>query len=71
MDCEFQDSLDDVVRLDLKTHGSQAWQRTPGLQSEFQESQGYTEKPCLEKPTKQNPHGAGLVGLPTASPDDP
>jgi hypothetical protein len=24
----------------------------PGLQSEFQDSQGYTEKPCLEK--KQN-----------------
>jgi hypothetical protein len=21
----------------------------PGLQSEFQDSQGYTEKPCLEK----------------------
>jgi hypothetical protein len=29
----------------------------PDLQSEFQDSQGYTEKPCLEKPknkTKQN-----------------
>jgi hypothetical protein len=25
----------------------------PGLQSEFQDSQGYTEKPCLEK-TKTN-----------------
>jgi hypothetical protein len=25
----------------------------PGLQSEFQESQGYTEKPCLEKTNKQ------------------
>ena len=23
----------------------------PGLQSEFQDSQGYTEKPCFEKPT--------------------
>jgi hypothetical protein len=22
----------------------------PGLQSEFQDSQGYTEKPCVEKP---------------------
>jgi hypothetical protein len=22
----------------------------PGLKSEFQDSQGYTEKPCLEKP---------------------
>jgi hypothetical protein len=28
----------------------------PGLQSELQDSQGYTEKPCLEKQnkTKQN-----------------
>jgi hypothetical protein len=26
----------------------------PGLQSEFQDSQAYTEKPCLEKPQKQN-----------------
>jgi hypothetical protein len=27
------------------------WVRSqPGLQSEFQDSQGYTEKPCLEKP---------------------
>ena len=25
----------------------------PGLQSEFQDGQGYTEKPCLEK-NKQN-----------------
>jgi hypothetical protein len=24
------------------------------LQSEFQDSQGYTEKPCFEKPKKQN-----------------
>jgi hypothetical protein len=24
----------------------------PGLQSEFQDSQGYTEKPCLEKPNQ-------------------
>jgi hypothetical protein len=24
----------------------------PGLQSEFQDSHGYTEKPCLEKPKK-------------------
>jgi hypothetical protein len=36
----------------------------PGLQSKFQDSQGYTEKPCLENPKKpktnkqkpQNPH---------------
>jgi hypothetical protein len=25
----------------------------PGLQSEFQDSQGYTKKPCLEKKTKK------------------
>jgi hypothetical protein len=25
----------------------------PGLQSEFQDSQGYTEKPCLDKPKKK------------------
>jgi hypothetical protein len=25
----------------------------PGLQSEFQDSQGYTEKSCLEKPKKK------------------
>jgi hypothetical protein len=25
----------------------------PGLQSEFQDSQGYTEKPCLEKPKEK------------------
>jgi hypothetical protein len=33
----------------------------PGLQSEFQDSQGYTVKPCLENPNqtkqKQNLHG--------------
>jgi hypothetical protein len=28
-------------------------QGQPGLQSEFQDSQGYTEKPCLEKQNKQ------------------
>jgi hypothetical protein len=27
-------------------------QGQPGLQSEFQDSQGYTEKPCLAKKTK-------------------
>jgi hypothetical protein len=25
----------------------------PGLQSELQDSQGYTEKPCLKKPKKK------------------
>ena len=28
-------------------------QGQPGLQSEFQNSQGYTEKPCLKKTKKQ------------------
>jgi hypothetical protein len=28
-------------------------QGQPGLQSEFQDSQGYTEKPCLKKTNKQ------------------
>ena len=27
----------------------------PGLQSEFQDSQGYTEKPCLKKPKRRQP----------------
>ena len=27
--------------------------RPPGLQSESQDSQGYTEKPCFEKPNKK------------------
>ena len=27
----------------------------PSVQSEFQESQGYTEKPCLESPLQPNP----------------
>ena len=26
----------------------------PGLQSEFQDNEGYTEKPCLEKPKQTN-----------------
>jgi hypothetical protein len=26
----------------------------PGLQSEFQDNQGYTEKPCLEKSKQTN-----------------
>jgi hypothetical protein len=29
-------------------------QGQPGLQSEFQDSQGYTEKPCLEKTKTKN-----------------
>jgi hypothetical protein len=42
----------------------------PGLQSEFQDSQGYTEKPCLEKQTnKQKMYpNTGEKWLPTAKP---
>ena len=29
-------------------------QGQPGLQSKFQDNQGYTEKPCLEKPRENN-----------------
>jgi hypothetical protein len=50
----------------------------PGLQSEFQDSQGYTEKPCLEIPNhhptdppkkerRQN-RGGGTVGMCVLSP---
>ena len=31
----------------------------PGLQSKFQDSQGYTEKPCLKKP-KPKPNKKGV-----------
>jgi hypothetical protein len=37
-------------------------QGQPGLQSEFQDSQGYTEKPCLKKPTNQT-NKSGLLPL--------
>ena len=37
-----------------KAEAEDFWvQGQPGLQSEFQDSQGYTEKPCLEKPKKK------------------
>ena len=40
--------------LDQEAEAGRFWvQGQPGLQSEFQDSQGYTEKPCLKK-TKQN-----------------
>jgi hypothetical protein len=34
----------------------------PGLQSEFQDSQSYTEKPCLEKKKKQQQQKKTLNG---------
>jgi hypothetical protein len=33
----------------------------PVLQSEFQDSQGYTEKPCLNPPPKETFINSGLV----------
>jgi hypothetical protein len=33
--------------------------RQPGLQSEFQDSQGYTEKPCLKKPKEEEEEEEG------------
>jgi hypothetical protein len=38
-------------------------QGQPGLQSEFQDSQGYTEKPCLEKPTTTTKRVLGKLQL--------
>ena len=35
--------------------------RHAGLQSEFQDSQGYTEKPCLENWTKLNQNKKKIV----------
>jgi hypothetical protein len=35
----------------------------PGLQNEFQDSQGYTEKPCLEKPKNRKRRKGSLVKL--------
>jgi hypothetical protein len=38
---------------EAETGGFLSSRSQPGLQSEFQESQSYTEKPCLEKPKKK------------------
>jgi hypothetical protein len=37
-------------------------QDKPGLQSEFQHSQSYTEKPCLEPPPQNNNNYYSLKG---------
>jgi hypothetical protein len=42
-----------VVLLILEAGGSLV-QGQPGLQSELQDSQGYTEKPCLETNKQTN-----------------
>jgi hypothetical protein len=49
-------------------------QGQPGLQSEFQDSQGYTEKPCLEKTknkTKKIPWLPQRLDTPKFSPAGP
>jgi hypothetical protein len=38
-------------------------QGQPGLQSEFQDSQGYTEKPCLEKQNNNNNNNKELISF--------
>jgi hypothetical protein len=35
----------------------------PGLQSEFQDSQGYTEKLCLESPPPQKKKNGGILSF--------
>jgi hypothetical protein len=53
---EFEASL--VYRVSSRT--ARATQRNqPGLQSEFQDSQGYTEKPCLENKQTNKEEGMG------------
>jgi hypothetical protein len=51
-------------------------QGQPGLQSEFQDSQGYTEKPCLTPPPKKKKEtatekasGFGVSGIHTFGPE--
>jgi hypothetical protein len=46
-------------------------QGQPGLQSEFQDSQGYTEKPCLEKPKKKKKKELRRRGLRKTLATDP
>jgi hypothetical protein len=52
--------------FDPSTQEAEAGQ--PGLQSECQDSQGYTENPCLKKPKKKKD---SLEGLPLLSPEVP
>jgi hypothetical protein len=43
----FNPSIERQRQADFRVRGQ------PGLQSEFQDSQDYTEKPCLEKQNKK------------------
>jgi hypothetical protein len=38
-------------------------QGQPGLQSEFQDSQSYTEKPCVKKPKEKKKKKIQVAGL--------
>jgi hypothetical protein len=41
----------------VHTFNPSTWvQGQPGLQSEFQDRQGYTEKPCVKKPNQTKPN---------------
>ena len=42
-------------------------QGQPGLQSEFQDSQGYTEKPCLEKQKQKQQQKNTTINVPTST----
>jgi hypothetical protein len=43
-----------IPALGRQRQGDSGVRGQPGLQSEFQDSQGYTQKPCLEKQNKTN-----------------
>jgi hypothetical protein len=42
-----------VHAFDPSTREAEAGEFLPGRQSEFQDSQGYTKKPCLKKPKQK------------------
>jgi hypothetical protein len=46
-------------------------QGQPGLQSEFQDSQGYTEKPCLKKKKNNNNNNNNKKTKPTKQTKEP
>jgi hypothetical protein len=55
LQCFWSDSLRMYLILKVKSfqHSGGRGRWISGLQSEFQDSQGYTEKPCLEKKKKK------------------
>ena len=46
-----------IPELGGQKQGDLSIRGQPGLQSEFQDSQDYTEKPCLGKPKKKKKKG--------------